>query len=73
MFFVAMAPCPEDPLERAEELYLGRLATTAAESFERHLEGCACCRQVYEETATFIRSTRAAAKSWRSQTSAGSN
>jgi hypothetical protein len=33
MFFVAMTPCPEDPLERAEELYLGRLATTAAESF----------------------------------------
>ena len=45
--------CPPDPSETAEAAYLGRL-----ESFMAHLEECAKCCRVYEDTVAFVDAIR---------------
>ena len=58
----AMTPCPEHPDEVAEEFFMRRLPLDAAKSFLRHMATCPDCRRTYEETVSFIRLIRQAAR-----------
>jgi hypothetical protein len=54
--------CSKDPVEMAEAVYLGGLDLESAVFFTAHLETCARCRQVYEETVEFVDAMRTAAR-----------
>ena len=53
--------CPPDPSETAEAAYLGHLDPASNQKFQAHLEDCAGCRRVYDETVAFIDAIRNAA------------
>jgi hypothetical protein len=53
--------CSEDPAERAEAVYLGRLEPEAAMLFKAHFETCLRCRQEYADTVRFVNATTSAA------------
>ena len=68
-----MIPCPSNPEEMAEELYMRRLSPEDASSFLAHLESCHECREIYEESIHVIRLIRAAAKQFRFETAGNPN